>query len=232
MNLLHLDHSGKTARVGLAAVPDERPKLKIVQRTSTGAVARQRVLNGVALVDPASLKPADILEGDPELAVALAGRRLDVDLTAAWFDSSSPEPKPVGEFKEIDVVFAPDGAEKERRPHIVRSPNLNTLHPVKIGRRFPLADALTGFVFRACYQLVHEDGLTMEFLHSLAKDLHEKQEVAFLGAGPKGNQPIVVREKGTPFRAFLFGEVRGDEYRLVVMLSDQELKMPVQGGAQ
>jgi hypothetical protein len=25
---------------------------------------------------------------------------------------------------------------------------------------------------------------------------------------------------------FLFGEVRGDEYRLVVMLSDQELKKP------
>ena len=66
----------------------------------------------------------------------------------------------------------------------------------------------------------------MEFLFALAKELHDKQEVAFLGAGPKGNQPLVVREKGSPCRAFLFGEVRGEEYRLVVMLSDQELKQP------
>ncbi len=226
MNLLHLDHAGKTARVGFALVPDERPKLKITQKTAAGTVSRQRVLNGLALVDPFSLKPDDVLNGDPELAAALAGRRLDVELTTAWFDPSVREPKPIGEFKEVDVVFAPDGSEKERRPHIVRASNFNALHPVKIGRRFPLADALTGFVFRACYQLVHEDGLTMEFLFALAKELHDKQEVAFLGAGPKGNQPLVVREKGSPWRAFLFGEVRGEEYRLVVMLSDQELKQP------
>jgi len=232
MNLLHLDHAGKTARVGFTAVPDERPKLKITQKTSTGVVSRQRVMNGVALVDPAALTAAAVREGDPELATALAGRRLDVELTAAWFDPAAPEPKPIGDFKELDVVCAPDGTEKERRSHVTRVPNFNGLHPVKIGRRFPVADALAGFVFRSCYQLLHEDSLTMEFLHGLAKELHDKQEAAFLGAGPKGNLPLVVREKGSPWRAFLFGEVRGDEYKLVVMLSDQELKLPAEGGAK
>jgi hypothetical protein len=226
MNLLHIEHAGKTARVGFASVPDERPKLRLTQRTSAGPVARLRVMNGLASPDPASLKPADLLERDPELAPALAGRKLDVDLTAAWFNPAEAEPKPMGEFKEVDVIFDAQGAEKERRAHVHRTPNLNTLHPVKVGRRFPLQEALTGFVFRACHQLVHEDGLTMDFLYQLAKDLHDKQEVAFLGAGPKGNLPLVTRDGGSPWRAFLFGEVRGDEYRLVVMLSDQELKKP------
>jgi hypothetical protein len=227
MNLLHLEHAGKTARVGFATVTDERPKLRITQKTSAGTIARVRVMNGLTDPDPAKLKPEDLLKGDPELAPAQAGRRLDVDLTAAWFDPSEAEPKPVGEFKEVDVILDPLGAEKERRAHVHRTPNINTLHPVKVGRRFPLNEALTGFVFRGCHQLVHEDGLTMEFLYALAKDLHEKQEVAFLGAGPKGNLPLVTRDGGSPWRAFLFGEVRGDEYRLVVMLSDQELKKPV-----
>jgi hypothetical protein len=226
MNLLHLEHAGKTARVGFATAPDERPKLRITQKTSAGTIARVRVMNGLADPDPSKLKPEDLLKGDPELAPTQAGRRLDVDLTAAWFDPAESDPKPVGEFKEVDVILDPQGAEKERRAHMHRTPNLNTLHPVKVGRRFPLQEALTGFVFRGCHQLVHEDGLTMEFLHSLAKDLHEKQEVAFLGAGPKGNLPLVTRDGGSPWRAFLFGEVRGEEYRLVVMLSDQELKKP------
>jgi hypothetical protein len=232
MNLFHLDHAGKTARVGFTTVPDERPKLKITQKTSAGPVSRQRVMNGIALVNPATLTADSVIQEDPELATALSGRRLDVELTAAWFDPASTEPRPIGDFKEIDIVFTPDGAEKERRPHVLRTPNLNALHPVKIGRRFPMADALTGFVFRSCYQLVHEDGLTMDFLHGLAKELHDKQEAAFLGAGPKGNLPLVVREKGSPWRAFLFGEVRGDEYKLVVMLSDQELKKPAPAPAK
>jgi len=60
--------------------------------------------------------------------------------------------------------------------------------------------------------------------------LHEKQEVALLGAGPKGNQPLVVRDKGNPYRGFLYGEIgsgaQKDQYKLLLLLSDQELKRP------
>ena len=226
MNLLFLEHAGKSARVGFASVPDERPRPKLTQTTTTGSVARLKVTNGLAPVDPFKLTAAEVAAQDPELALNQVGRRLDVELTAAWFNPADPAAKPVGEFKELDVVFDPQGNEKERRPRVLRVPNLNTLHPIKVGRRFPLSEALTQFVFRASHQLVHEDGLTQEFLFGLARELHEKQEVAFLGAGPKGNQPLVVREKGSPWRAFLAGEVRGEEYRLVVLLSDQELKRP------
>ena len=73
---------------------------------------------------------------------------------------------------------------------------------------------------------MHVNGLTYDFLFSMAKELEQSESLMLVGAGPKGNQPLVVREKGSQWRAFLFGEVRGEEYRLVVMLSDQELKQP------
>ena len=48
-----------------------------------------------------------------------------------------------------------------------------------------------------------------------------------LGAGQKGNQPLVLREGGSPYRAFLHGETGKDgTYRLLVLLSNQELKLP------
>ena len=54
--------------------------------------------------------------------------------------------------------------------------------------------------------------------------------MALLGAGPKGAAPLVLRDGGTPFRAFLYGEVEGSgkhaRYRLLLLLSDQELKRP------
>jgi hypothetical protein len=91
----------------------------------------------------------------------------------------------------------------------------------------PLQQALTQFVFKQTCQILHEDGVTMDFLFGIAKDLHDKQEVALLGAGAKGNQPLVIRDKGSPYRAFLYGEVNGDnQYKLLLLLSDQELKRP------
>ncbi|HAB14888.1 MAG TPA: hypothetical protein PLX89_20300 [Verrucomicrobiota bacterium] len=233
MNLFHFEHQGKSARVGFCALPDVRPKPVVAQKTSAGPVARMRLLNGInCRVAPANLRATELIEADPELALEDAGRRLDTELTAAYFDPTDPDPKPVGDFKEIDILFEVNGAEKERRPHLIRTPNLNTLHPVKLGRRFPMAEALTQFVFRASYQLRHQDGLTLDFLYQIAKELHEQQQMALLGAGPKGNLPLVVREKGSPYRAFLYGEIgtgaHPGEYKLVVMLSDQELKRPAQ----
>ena len=134
---------------------------------------------------------------------------------------------PIGDFADIDIVFGPDGEEKTRRPHLVRRPNLDELHPVKLGKRMPMAEALTGFAFKQMLQLAHTDGLSFEFLRDLAADLAQKQEVALLGAGPKGNLPLVLREHGSAYRAFLYGEVDdAGRYQLLLLLSDQELKLP------
>jgi hypothetical protein len=231
MNLFHFEFQGKTARAVFSQLPPAKPRPHVVQKTAAGEVSRLRVLNGInPNVNPAKLSAADLTGADPELCLAQAGRRLDTDLSVAYLDPGDSSPKPIGEFKELDVIYDATGQEKERRPHLVRVPNLNTIHPIKIVRRLPMAEALTQFVFRASYQLAHEDGLTHDFLFQIARDLHEKQELALLGAGAKGNQPLVVREGGSPFRAFLYGEVgaggQAAEYKLLVLLSDQELKKP------
>jgi hypothetical protein len=94
----------------------------------------------------------------------------------------------------------------------------------------PLTQALTSFVFRHTYQLVHEDGVTMDFLYRIAEELDTGNVMVLLGAGSKGNQPLVIREKGSPYRGFLYGKIgQGEDngkYKLLLLLSAQELKLP------
>jgi hypothetical protein len=170
-----------------------------------------------------------LIEGDPELDLQLAGRMMR-DATAVHLDPTASQPTIATEFKEVEVVYTPDGQEKERRNTIFRTANVDTTAPLKIVRRLPVKECLTKFAFRGMQQLVHTDGLTFDFLHGLAKSLHESQSMALVGAGPKGAAPLVLRDGGTPFRAFLYGEVEGSgddaRYRLLLLLSDQELKRP------
>lgn len=232
MNTLHLDSAGKTARVLFEPLPPARPKPVIRLLTKVGVVSPVRVINGVTPpADPAALTPEALIQGDPEIDSASAGELLDLDsLTAAYFETGAEKPQPVSDFKFTDIVYDATGQEKERRPYLTRKKNINEVFPVKTGKRMPLADVLTSFVFKHICQIFHEDGVTREFLFNLAKDLHEKQEAVLIGAGTKGNQPLVVRDKGAPYRAFLTGEIgQGEDegkYRLLLLLTDQELKRP------
>ncbi|MBS0656750.1 MAG: hypothetical protein JSR82_00725 [Verrucomicrobia bacterium] len=231
MQLIHLEAGGKSARLQFLPLPDGQPALEVVHRTASGPVQSFRVASGVVVRRPGQSTPdfQMLLAGDPELQLGGAGRIYERDdLTTAWFDPNAEVPRPVGDFREIDVLHDPTGAEKERRPRVTRRSNLNELLPVKAGKRLPLAEALTQFVFRQTYQIVHTDSLSYEFLHGLAKELHSRQEMAVAGAGAKGNLPLVVRDKGSPFRAFLYGELapEPDRYKLLLLLSDMELKRP------
>ena len=232
MNTLHLDLSGKTARVVFQPLPEARQKSVVRQLTKAGLVSPVRVLNGInQQLDAFKLTADELIQGDPEILPAQAGELLDLELlTAAYFDPEAERPVPVADFKLTDIVFDAAGQEKERRPYVTRKKNVDDIYPVKIGKRMPLADALTSFVFKQVYQVLHEDGVTKEFLFGIARELHNKGETALLGAGAKGNQPLVVRDKGSPYRAFLFGEIgQGEDegkYKLLLMLTDQELKRP------
>ena len=237
MNTIHLDAQGKTARVLFQSLPRLHPKPAIRMLTKCGVVSPIRILNGVdPKIDPADLTAQEIIEADPELALASAGEILDLEmLTTAYYDPESETPRPVSDFKQIDIIYDSAGQEKERRSHVTRKCNLDELMPVKVGKRLPLVDALTGFVFKQVYQIVHEDGVQKDFLFGLARELHEQREVAVLGTGTKGTLPLVVRDKGSPYRAFLYGEIGtgSDEgkYKLLLLLSDQELKRPAAAAA-
>lgn len=227
MMSFHLEYGGRSTRVGLYALPQAKPRQQPLTRTPAGQIGNMRLISGVK-------KSADGLsfealrDGDPELDLALAGTLIEADnVTAAYFDRDAAVRRPIGDFQDIDVVYDAKGVEKSRRAHLKRSNNLDQLHPVKAGKRMPLEDMLMSFVVKSTLQVAHVDGLTFEFLKGIAKELADKQEVAVLGAGAKGNMPLVLREGGTAYRAFLAGEVDGAErYKLLLLLSDQELKLP------
>jgi hypothetical protein len=238
MDILHLEYQGKSAKVPLKRPPSARTEAQILEKTSTGPLEPVKVITGVnADLDPINLKPDSIINGDPELNLDRAGLVLEAEsLSAAYFDTTQPTRQPVSNFSQVDVVFDAMGQEKERRAHLTRKTNIADIYPVKVGRRMPVTQVLTQFVIKHSLQIVHEDGVTMDFLFNLAKELHEKQEMALLGAGAKGNLPLVIRDKGSPYRGFLYGEIgTGDEsnkYKLLVLLSDQELKRPAVANPQ
>lgn len=227
MLTIHLENEGRSARVGLSAPPAEKIMAPLEQVTPAGKVKRVQVING--LRTPPSLTGSQLIEGDPELDLQVAGRMMR-DATTVYIDPTAAQPTIATEFKEVEVVFTPDGQEKECRARVFRTANVDTTAPLKIVRRLAIKDCLTRFVFRGMQQLVHTDGLTFDFLHGLAKSLQDSQSMALLGAGAKGAGPLILRDGGAPFRAFLFGEVEGSgesaRYRLLLLLSDQELKRP------
>ncbi len=227
MFTIHLEYEGRSARLGLSAPPAEKALAPLEQVTSAGKLKRVQVLNGQTSLP--AVNASQLIEGNPELDMQSAGRLMR-DATAVYLDPSTPQPTMATDFKEIEVVYAPDGAEKERRPRVFRTANLDTSAPLKIVRRLPIKDCLTRFVFRGMQQLIHTDGLTFDFLHGLARSLQESRSMALIGAGPKGAGPLVLRDGGSPFRAFLYGEAEGGgeqaRYRLLLLLSDQELKRP------
>lgn len=227
MFAIHLENEGRSARIGLSAPPAERTSAPLEQVTPAGKVKRVQALNGQNYLP--NTTASQLIEGNPELDLQLAGRLMR-DATAVYLDPGETRPMIATEFKEVEVVYTPAGEEKERRNTVFRTANVDTTTPLKIVRRLPINDCLTKFAFRGVQQLVHTDGLTFDFLFGLAKSLQDSQTMALVGAGPKGSGPLVLRDGGTPFRAFLFGQVEGSgedaRYRLLLLLSDQELKRP------
>jgi hypothetical protein len=224
---IHLEHDGRGARVALSAPPAEKTMAPLEQVTGAGKVKRVQALNGQNPLP--AVDAAQLIEGDPELDLLTAGRLIR-DATTVYLDPSAGEPAIATGFRELEIVYTPEGQEKERRARVFRSANVDTTAPLKIARRLPVAECLSRFVFRSMQQLVHTDGLTFDFLHALAKSLHSEKAMALLGAGPKGAGPLVLRDGALPFRAFLYGEAEGSgddaRYRLLLLLSDQELKRP------
>lgn len=224
---IHLENEGRSARLALGALHAETAVAPLEQFTPAGKVKRVQALNGQTL--PAAATAAQLIEGDPELDMELAGRLMR-EATAVYLDPADAQPTIATEFKDVEVVYTPDGQEKERRPRVFRTANVDAAAPLKIVRRIPIQECLTRFVFRGMQQLVHTDGLTFDFLYDLAKSLQQSQTMALVGAGPKGAGPLVLRDGGSPYRGFLYGEVEGAgdnaRYRLLLLLSDQELKRP------
>jgi hypothetical protein len=72
------------------------------------------------------------------------------------------------------------------------------------------------------------DGLTYDFLFAMARELHEADSLALVGAGHQGRDPIILERNGLPYRGLLEGRVDGDRYLLVLRLTHLELTSSVE----
>jgi hypothetical protein len=125
-----------------------------------------------------------------------------------------------------EVLYNPDGTEKERRDFSKSLGNIaHEDFPVQwTGKLFPKADALRKFVFTKSYHIRHTSGLTYDFLYEMAKDLFEKKSLMLVGAGKKGSEPLRLMDGGEPYRGFLEGRIEGEKYCLILHLTNLELK--------
>jgi hypothetical protein len=162
-----------------------------------------------------------LIDADPELDLEMYGSLLR-DTSRVYID---PDGKIVNRVQQIEVVRNPDGTERERRPRKVQTANIVDETPIKwSGKLMKKSEAYNRFVFSGKRQIAHVNGLTYDFLFAMAKDLQEAQSFMLVGAGPKGNMPLILSKGGQPYRGFLEGRVQGDTYCLVLHLSNMELK--------
>ena len=164
-----------------------------------------------------------LVEGDPEIDLEQVGRYLR-DTSRVYVDASG---QIVHKVQFWEIVRNPDGSERERRPRKILETNVAGEVPLRWSGKFiKKEEACRKFVFSGKVQLQHINGLTYDFLFEMAKQLEQRDSLMLVGAGPKSNQPLILKRGGTPYRGFLEGRTQGDKYCLILHFSNLELKAP------
>ena len=58
----------------------------------------------------------------------------------------------------------------------------------------------------------------------MAKELDEEGKLVLLGAGDDGKAPLIFQTNGSPYRGLMEGRVDGEKYKLLIHLTNIELK--------
>ncbi len=201
-----------------------------VYRTAAGSVGKneRRLRATMETTDTALLAAhgeslADVLvNSDPEIDMERFGLRLE-GMKKVFITN---EQKVAYGVSLNEHVYLPDGTEKEVRPDTATTANI-ALEGVPLrwtGKLIPKSKAMRMFMFKKSYQVQHINGLTYDFLYDIAKKLSDSKSMMLITAGAKGNEPLVMSNGGTPYRAFLEGRVEGDSYALILRLTNLELK--------
>ena len=162
-----------------------------------------------------------ILKEDPEIDLYLSGKFIESS-SKLYLDKNL---KPVYKIKKIEKVYKPDKSLIEERAVKETVSNVLLEAPIRMsGKLFPKKDLIQKFVLGKKYQLSHNNGLTFDFLYSIAKELEDSKSLMLIGAGTKGLEPLVFQDGGKAYRAFLEGRTNGDKYCLIIHLSNMELK--------
>ncbi|MCE2711740.1 MAG: hypothetical protein LW688_04275 [Cryomorphaceae bacterium] len=221
------DSKGRNAEIVFIG-NTKKPTLK--QITQDGRdVDTIRVLKGTAKnsfeylskknKDPENLVK-EFINADPEIDLQLTGRFIQ-SATRVYIDEQL---KPVSRVVVRERVYSPDGTLKEERIPKETLANILSELPIRGGKLFPKKEVGHKFVFSRKYQLTHINGLTFDFLYTIAKDLQEQEALMMVGGGPKGTEPLVFQDGGKSYRAFLEGREKSGKYILLLHLSNLELK--------
>lgn len=164
-----------------------------------------------------------LIHGDPEINLESIGSFLR-NTSRVYIDKQA---QLVHKVQSFEVIKNPDGTERERRKRELTTQNVSIDVPLRwSGKMIKKSEACRKFVFASKMQLTHINGLTYDFLFEMASELHKTESLMLLGAGPKSNQPLILRRGSVPYRGFLEGRVDGDRYCLILHLSNLELKKP------
>jgi len=163
-----------------------------------------------------------LIEEDPEIDIEAIGKFIsgsDVVYLSSKGELLYSPPK------TVEVIIAPDGTEKERRSPEDIPGNVDDELPVRwTGKKMPKSKVAVKFAFKRTIQIKHVDGLTYDYLFDMAKELQDEDVMVLVGAGQKGNEPLIFQANGMPYRGFLEGRVDGKKYQLLLHLSNMELK--------
>lgn len=164
-----------------------------------------------------------LIEGDPEVDPESFGKFLR-DTSRVFVNAQG---QIVHRVRQEEVIRNADGTVRERRPRQVTRANINSPEPIRLsGRLMKKSEVYNRFVFAGKRQIVHVNGLTYDFLFAIAKELDETGSLMVVGSGARGTDPIIFSRGGTPYRGFLEGRVSGEQYCLILHLSNMELKAP------
>jgi len=163
-----------------------------------------------------------IISSEIDVDIEKAGKKVD-GLKKIYVDKDN---KIIFNVKMMEIIKDKDGIEQKREELVQKEANISLENlPIKwSGKLMPKSMAVKKFVFAKHYQIRHVNGLTYDFLYDMAKELDDKKGLMFVGAGEKGNEPLMITSGGTSYRGFLEGRIDGDKYMLLLHLTNLELK--------
>ena len=219
----------RDAILGFEAKPT-RPKVKQVLKD--GSEKRNvKILKSTLETDISGLSNTFSDLEDLSQEIIKSDLECDIETTGLMLGATkkiyaSKDNKLVFNVKQIEVIKDNKGEEKSRKPLEPKESNVSAEKmPLSWSGKFmPKEAAIKKFVFAKHYQIRHVNGLTFDFLFKMAKELHDKNALMFVGGGKKGNEPLILTTGGTPYRGFLEGRIKDDTYCLILHLTNLELK--------
>lgn len=230
MGQIHLSNSKKRDAVVATASLTNRLQWRYVDDVGSEATTC-KILRGTSSRDFGELlKQANgdteelakaLIDGDPEVDLEQFGQTL-AGTSRVYVNELGAI---VHKIQQTEVLYGPDGEEKERRPFQPVQQNIAQDIPIRwTGRKIPRDEAIRRFVFSNVIQIKHTNGLTFDFLFEIARELAEEKVLLLVGGGEKGGEPLIFRRGALPYRGFLEGRVAGNKYALLLHLSNMELK--------